>query len=67
MNLYLLSFRIDNTNYNFYLGFRPITGRTWPRDPFKQVGLGKWYTNHPKLAPETDFNAVSWPFSGPDP
>ena len=50
---------VCNKNYNFIFSFWPISGRTWPRDPVKQVGLGKWYTNHPKLTPETNYKAVS--------
>jgi hypothetical protein len=36
-----------------------IFGQTWPRDQSKRVGLEKWCRTHPKLAPETNSNAVS--------
>ncbi len=39
--LYSPSFRVGNNNYNFNCVFWPVSGRTWPRDPFKRVGLGK--------------------------
>ncbi len=55
----LPSFRINDTNYNFDFGFWPVSGRTWPRDPFKLVGLEEWCRNHPQLAPETSSKAVS--------
>ncbi len=32
---------IGNRNPNFYLGFWPVSGRTWPRDPFQRGGLEK--------------------------
>ncbi len=60
-------FRIGHQNYNLYLWFWQVSGRTWPRDPFQRVGLEKRCRTHPKLAPETNSKAVSWPFSGPDP
>ncbi len=55
----LPSFRIGNQNYNFNFGFWPVSGRTWPRDPFNRVGLEKWYINHPTLAPGTNSKAAS--------
>ncbi len=45
----LPSFRIGHKNYNLYVGFWPVSGRTWPRDPFQRVGLEKWCRNHPQL------------------
>ncbi len=63
--IYLPSFRIGNKRYNFYLGFWPVSGRTWPRDPFKRAGLEKWCRTHPKLAQEINYKTISWPFSGP--
>ncbi len=64
---YLPSFRIGNNKYNLNFVFWPVSGRTWPRDPLKRVGLEKWCRNHPQLTPETICKPVSWPFSGPDP
>ena len=55
----LPSLRIGNRNYNFNFVFWPVSGRTWPRDPFNQVGLEKWCRNQPKLALETNSRAVS--------
>ena len=37
----LPSLRIGNRNYNFNFVFWPVSGRTWPRDPFNRVGLEK--------------------------
>ena len=42
-----------------FIGFGTVSGRNWPRDPFQRVGLNKWCRTHPKLAPETNSNAVS--------
>ena len=49
VQIYLPSFRIGHQNYNFSFGFWPVSGRTWPRDPLKRVGLEKRCINHPKL------------------
>ena len=43
--------------------FKQISGRSWPRDPFKRVGPEKWCRTHPKLAQETNSKAASSPFS----
>ncbi len=52
-----LSFRIGNEICNFSFVFWPVSGRTWPRDPFHRVGLEKWCRTHPQLTPETNLNA----------
>jgi hypothetical protein len=44
----------------FIFGFWTISGRTWPRDPFKRVGLEKWCRNHPKLTQESNSKAVRY-------
>jgi hypothetical protein len=44
---------------NCDFGFWPVSGRTWPRDPFHRVGLEKWCINHPTLAQRTNSKAVS--------
>ena len=31
---------------DFDFGFWPVSGRTWPRDPFQRVGLEKWCRTH---------------------
>ncbi len=63
--LYLQSIMPRNKNYNLSFGlFRSFPGRTWPRDPFQRVRLKKWCRTHLKLAPETDYKVISWPFPG---
>ena len=57
--LNLPSSRIGNKNYNFSFGVWPVSGRTWPRDPFNRVGLEKSCRTHSELAPETNSKAVS--------
>ena len=34
---------------DFDFGFWPVSGRTWPRDPFQRVGLEKWCRTNPKI------------------
>ena len=52
-------------HYNLSFGlFRSLPGRTWPRDPFQRVRLEKTSRTHFKLAPETNYKAVSWPCPG---
>ncbi len=40
----------------------PLSGQTWPQDPFNRVQLEIWCRTHPKLAPELNFDAISWRF-----
>ncbi len=65
--IYLPSSKINNKKYNLNFGFWAISGRTWPRGPFKPAGLDKWCRNHSKLTPGTNSKAASWPCSGPEP
>ncbi len=53
-----------NNNYDLSFVFRSFSGRAWPRDPLQRVRLEKWCRTHPKLAPETNQKAISWPCPG---
>ena len=43
----------------FILGFWPIYGRTWPRDPPRSTGPAPHINLHKKSAPETNSKAIS--------
>ncbi len=52
-----------NKSCNLSVGlFRSCSGLTWRRDPFQRVRLAKCCRTHLKLAPETNYNTISWPF-----
>ena len=44
-----------NGEYNCLFGFWPVSGRTWPRDPFPRVGFAKMVQNAPKIRPGAQF------------
>ncbi len=44
--------------------FRSFSGRAWPRDPLQRVRLEKCNRTHPKLAPESNYKAMSWQYPG---
>ena len=48
----------------FVCCFGQVFGQSWPQDPFERVRFEQWCRTHLKLAPETNYKAMSWPFPG---
>ena len=44
--------------------FGPVFGQSLPQDPIKRVWLDKWCRTRIKLAPQTNYIAISWLIPG---
>ncbi len=60
----LVALKPRNKNRNLSFVVSVIPGETWPRDSLQRVRLETWCRTHLKLAPETNYKAMSWPFPG---